>query len=233
MNFVDASAIRLDSKAAGEDRSLSIEIYFDFICPWCLIGKRNLETAMRRFAALRPDVRLNLVWRSRELLPSTPPEGRSYPAFYLDRLGSAEAVATKRAQVQRAGYDAGIEFAFDRIEVLPNTAAAHDLVAFSASRSQRAILIERLFVAYFIEGENIGDWQTLERLGLECGLERQGLADHLAQSRRLAGSAALRSLHVDHRVSGVPHFVFNGVYALSGAYSAEMMIEAMALAIPD
>ena len=188
---------------------------------------------MRRFAALRPEVPLNLLWRSRELLPSTPLDGMPYQAFYLDRLGSAEAVAARRAKVQRAGRDAGIEFAFDGIEVLPNTAAAHNLVAFAASRSQRALLIERLFVAYFIEGKDIGDWQVLEQLGLECGLEGQGLADHLAESRRLADPDSQRSLRADHHVSGVPYFVFNGMYALSGAYSAEMMIEAMLLAVPD
>jgi predicted DsbA family dithiol-disulfide isomerase len=69
--------------------------------------------------------------------------------------------------VQRAGHDAGIQFAFDRIEVLPNTAAAHNLVAFAASRgseAQRASLIDRLFTAYFMEGENIGDGQVLECL---------------------------------------------------------------------
>jgi predicted DsbA family dithiol-disulfide isomerase len=233
MNFSDLSAIQLESKATGEDRSLTIEIFFDFICPWCLIGKRNLEAAMRRFAALRPDVPLNVVWRSRQLLPYTPLDGLPYQAFYLDRLGSAEAVATRRAKVQHAGRDAGIEFTFDGIEVLPNTAAAHNLVAFAASRSQRALLIDRLFIAYFIEGKNIGDWQVLEQLGLECGLERQGLTDHLAESRRLADPTGQRLLRNDHHVTGVPHFVFNAGYSLSGAYSADVMIEAMVLAVPD
>ena len=219
--------------ARNEDRSLTVEIFFDFICPWCLIGKRNLETAARRFTALRPDVPLKVVWRSHQLLPDTPLEGLSYEAFYLDRLGSAEAVAARRAMVQHAGYEAGIEFAFERIEVLPNTAAAHNLVAFAASRMRSAVLIERLFTAYFIEGKNIGDWRVLEQLGLECGLEREGLLDHLAHSRRVVDSAGRRSLHTGHQVSGVPHFVFNGAYALSGAHSPQAMVEAMVRAISD
>ena len=188
---------------------------------------------MRRFAQLRPDVPLKVMWRSHQLLPFTPLNGLPYQAFYRDRLGSPEAVAARRAQVQRAGYDAGIEFAFDRMEVLPNTAAAHNLVTYAAGRgteAQRTALIERLFTAYFLEAENIGDWKVLERLGLACGLEPQGLSDHLTESRRLADPIASQALHTDVRVSGVPQFAFNAAYTLSGAYSPEAIIEAMLLA---
>jgi predicted DsbA family dithiol-disulfide isomerase len=156
-----------------------------------------------------------------------------YQAFYLDRLGGPDAVSARRAQVQRAGHDAGIKFAFDRIEVLPNTAAAHNLVAFAASRgdeARRASLIDRLFTAYFKEGENIGDWQVLERLGIECGLG-QGLAEHLAQSRRLADPTGRRALHTGRHVSGVPHFVFNNGYEFSGVNSPDALTRALELAI--
>src|SRR5258708_3051565 len=162
---------------------------------------------MRRFSGLPPDVLLTLLWRSHQLLPYRPLDGMPSQAFYFDRLGSSEAVVARRAQVWRAGSDAGIQFAFERIEVLPNTAAAHHLIAYAADRgteAQRAYLIERLFSAYFLEGENIGDAQVLERLGVEGGLEHQGLLNHLAESRSMAVPTCRRGSHSDHNVSGVP-----------------------------
>lgn len=222
---------------ASERPVLTIEAFFDFICPWCLIGKRNLDAAVSRFAQSRPEVKVKVQWRSHQLLPWTPLDGMPYQAFYRDRLGSDEAVAARRAQVQQAGRDAGVAFAFDRIEVLPNTAAAHDLVAFAARRgasTQSAALIDRLLTAYFMEGENIGDYAVLERLGLECGLEREALAARLSASRRLAdptGQRVEEATRANPHVSGVPYVVFNTVYSLSGVYSPVAIASAMALAV--
>ncbi|WP_321921227.1 DsbA family oxidoreductase [Paraburkholderia guartelaensis] len=234
MNLSDQKWAAQASRDAGELPVLTIEAFFDFICPWCLIGKRNLDEAVARFANSRPDVRVRVQWRSHQLLPWTPLGGMPYQAFYRDRLGSAEAVAARRAQVQRAGRDAGVEFAFDRIEVLPNTAAAHDLVTFAASRctrEQSAALIDRVLKAYFMEGQNIGDYAVLERLGLECGLECESIAAHIAASQRLADPTGRRAPYAEPQVNGVPYFVFNTGYSLSGVYSPVAMAGAMALAV--
>ncbi|MBB2926423.1 DsbA family oxidoreductase [Paraburkholderia silvatlantica] len=234
MNLSDQKWAAQASRDAGEPPVLTVDAFFDFICPWCLIGKRNLDAALARFARSRPDVRVRVQWRSHQLLPWTPLEGMPYQAFYRDRLGSAEAVAARRAQVQRAGRDAGVEFAFERIAVLPNTAAAHDLVTFAVScgaREQSAALIDRVLNAYFMEGQNIGDYAVLERLGLECGLEREPLAAHIAASKRLAEPTGRRTAYADPQVSGVPYFVFNTDYSLSGVYSPVAMAGTMALAL--
>jgi predicted DsbA family dithiol-disulfide isomerase len=234
MNLSDRKWVAQAERARGEQRALKVTAFFDFICPWCLIGKRNLDAAVSRFASSQPDVQVTVQWRSHQLLPQTPPEGVPYQAFYLDRLGSAEAVAARRAQVQRAGIDAGVEFAFERIAVLPNTAAAHDLVTFAMSRGngvQTAALIDRLLCAYFMEGENIGDAEVLERLGTECGLESESLSGHLAASKRFAAAAGQRSSYADPQVNGVPYFMFNTSYSLSGVYSPVAIAGAMALAV--
>ena len=238
MNLCDQQWAVQAEQDAGEEvgqevrqkRGLTIDVFFDFVCPWCLIGKRNLDTAVSRFVGLQPDLQVKVRWRSHQLLPYTPINGLPYQAFYRDRLGGPEAVAARRAEVQRAGRDAGIEFAFDRIEVLPNTAAAHELVDFAASlvgEAQCTALIDRLLTAYFIDGENIGDHRVLERLGRDCGLERESLKEHLAQSRDRAGSTGRRVLHGEPGVSGVPHFVFSTGYAFSGVHSPEVMVALM------
>ena len=234
MNLSDQKWIGQAGADAGGRPVLKIEAFFDFICPWCLIGKRNLDAAVARFNSSRPEVQVKVQWRSHQLLPWTPLEGLPYQAFYRDRLGSAEAVAARRAQVQRAGRDAGVEFAFDRIAVMPNTAAAHDLATFAASRGnavQTAALIDRVLTAFFMDGENIGESEVLERLGMECGLEREALRAHLAASKRLADPTGQRVSYADPKVSGVPYFVFNAGYALSGVYSPVAMASAMTLAV--
>ena len=214
-------------KDAATPTLLTVEVFFDFVCPWCLIGKRQLDAAARELARLRPDVRLQLVWHSHPLLPATPVGGLPYQAFYVARLGSAEAVARRRAQVQQAGTAAGVRFAFERIEVLPNTAAAHAQVAQAAAHgteAQQARLIERIFTAYFLEGQDIGDPALLAQLALECGLP--GEAPGGAQAHERPTHATVR-----HLVNGVPYFVFDGALAISGAASSDALLGAMLQAI--
>jgi predicted DsbA family dithiol-disulfide isomerase len=212
---------------------LSIEVFFDFGCPWCLIGTRHLRTAMSRLAELRKDVQVNVSWRGHQLLPGTPKEGVPYHAFYLARLGSAEAVAARRTQVQQAGDAAGIAFAFERIDVLPNTATALRLVAATAERGttgQAAALVDRLFTAYFIEGENIGEVRVLERIALACGVQFETIFEQLSDTGSSHDSRE-RPRHTDYAISGVPFFAFNGSHGLSGAQRPEVMLTAMLEAI--
>ena len=205
---------------------LAIEVHFDFVCPWCLIGKRQLDAAVRRFRTAMPGTPLEVSWASHQLLPATPVEGIDYQDFYIKRLGSPDAVAVRRMQVREAGRDAGVEFAFDRIRLLPNTARAHDLVVRAtehATHAQQAALIERVFVAFFLEGQDIGRADVLARLGRECGLPEAALEAPVADA---AGQGARRP-YGNSGISGVPFFVFNRTYALSGAASADALLEAM------
>src|SRR5579864_1052821 len=150
--------------AVNKNASVTVDVHFDFVCPWCLIGKRNLDAAISRLASLRPDVNVKVRWHSHQLLPDMPVGGVPYQAFYVARLGSAAAVAARRAQVQEAACAAGVQLAFDRIEVMPNTRAAHNLVAWAATTDaafQPASLIDRLFTGYFMDGEDIGNPDVL------------------------------------------------------------------------
>lgn len=222
--------------ADGHEPFLEIEVFLDFICPWCLIGTRHLRVAMRRLAGLRPEIELRVVWRPVQLLPNTPSAGEPYQAFYLARLGGSEAVAARRAQLRQAGRLAGITFSFDRIPLLPNTAAAHRLLAYACAHeteAKQAALVERLLTAFFVDCENIGDQGVLERLGLECGLSYEGVSEHFLTTGGYAGPGA-EPLPVEaHAVSGVPFMTFNGVRNLSGAYPANVIVEVMLESIRD
>lgn len=199
---------------------LCIQVHFDLICPWCFIGKRHLDAALARFSQARPDVEVEVLWVSHQLLPDTPPEGLPYQPFYEKRLGGPAAVAARRAQVQEAARGTGIRFAFDRIARMPNTRLGHRLLNDLARPGEAiatAALIETLFQAYFVEGEDIGDPEVLSRLAQACGAagEADGASrHHTAQAGRM-------------EVPGVPLFVFNDRVALSGAQSPEALLDRM------
>jgi predicted DsbA family dithiol-disulfide isomerase len=212
---------------------LSIEVWFDLICPWCFIGKRHLDTALERIRRQRPVVPIQLAWHSYPLLPDTPADGLPFQRFYLERLGSPEAVAARRAQVYEAGRRAGITFDFDRIEVLPNTLDAHRLVAYAKKQGGDPIvaaLLEQLHCAYFLQGENIGDRHVLAQIAADIGLDRDAVVRHLLSG---AGKDEVRQQqHAAQRrqVSGVPCFVINNGQPLTGAQPADVLFAAMAKA---
>ncbi|MFT0736599.1 DsbA family oxidoreductase [Ralstonia wenshanensis] len=223
MNLFDPPVRGLPAGANGRRATLTIDVFFDFICPWCWIGTRHLASALRTFATLHPEVKTKVRWRPYPLLPDTPLEGLPYQAFYLSRLGSPTAVSMRRAEVQCAGQAAGIDFDFTRINVLPNTERAHGVV-----RKYRRVdagghpaqLIERIFSAYFVEGADIGNEDVLQRLEVEHTIARAMVLD--------AGPPSVcKPIGRGVTVSGVPHFIFNSNVALSGAHPASTLVRAM------
>lgn len=209
---------------------LQVEVFFDFICPWCLIGKRQLERALLQLQHERPGVRVEQQWHGVQLLPHLPAEGVPFAAFYLERLGSAEAVSLRQAQVQRAASVAGLDLDLSRIAQMPNTADAHRLLACTAALgqpAQRDALLERLFAAYFQHGENLGDGATLLAIAQACGFDTAQLAPVLrgnGQPYFAPGASAAQ---------GVPHFIFNKRLEVSGAQSANALLLAMRRALGE
>ncbi len=212
--------------------TLAIDVHFDLICPWCLIGKRHLRTAIEQFRGLHPDVEITVAWRSHQLLPDIPAAGIPYQAFYERRLGSPAAVAARRAQVQAAARTAGIEFAFERIALMPNTQLAHRLIDCAGEiggPEQVSYLIERLFTAYFTEGRNIGALPVLLAIAAEAGFPAAAIEARLATPE--AGDRFRARLAADSGISGVPFFVFNNRLAISGAHPPASLLAAMEQAL--
>jgi predicted DsbA family dithiol-disulfide isomerase len=208
---------------------LVVTVYFDLICPWCLIGKRHLRDAMEQFRRLHPAVEVVVQWRSQLLLPDTPPEGIPYQAFYERRLGGPAAVAARRAQVREAARAAGIELAFERIEFMPNTLSAHLLIDCGrdfddAQRTEG--LIERLFTAYFMEGRDIGDAAELVAIAAHAGFPEAAIEACLNSPERRRTFLDTLAARKD-QPSGVPFFVFNDRLAISGAHQPHSLLAAM------
>jgi predicted DsbA family dithiol-disulfide isomerase len=201
-------------------QNLKIDVYVEVICPWCLIGKRNLASALAQLKQTDPQLNVQLQWHTMQLIPQVPAEGWSYVDFYQRRLGGPEAMKQRQAQVRASAAQAGVEIAFDRIQVFPNTTLSHRLIAFAQQQPCGAeAMLERLLQAYFQRGENIGDVDTLLAIAQELGLDREAAAASLRDATASAGDA--------HGISGVPFFVFNDQFALSGAQPPEMLLSAI------
>ncbi|CAG4883676.1 Putative DsbA family dithiol-disulfide isomerase [Georgfuchsia toluolica] len=203
---------------------LTVEVYFDLICPWCLIGSRNLHAALAELRSLEPGIDAEILWHSVPLLPDIPNGGVPYDEFYLRRLGSREAIAARRAQVQATARNAGLAIQFDRIRMMPSTLPGHRLIAAAAARQLPLdALIDRLFVAYFLEGQDIGSLEVLTRIGSEYGLDADTVAD--CYNGR-AGQDFLTTGTARHAVNGVPFYVINRRFPVSGAVSAAVLLDA-------
>jgi len=201
--------------------SLDIDVYFDLICPWCLIGKRQLEKAIELWAKVSGRPAATIRWHSVQLIPDVPAQGLDFVAFYLQRLGSAAAVAARQAQVRNAASEAGVDVHFERIQRFPNTLHAHQMLAY-ASRLLAAdklhALVDALMCGYFQRGADLGNLDELLSTGQQYGLDPGAARAWIAHGQGIPESV---------QVPGVPFFVFNQRLSLSGAQPAERLLQAM------
>ena len=192
---------------------MRIDIYSDTVCPWCYLGKRRFDLAL----AARPQYEPRVAWRPFELNPDLPPEGVDRAGYLAAKAGSPQRLAEALAELKRQGEASGIDFRFDLIERMPNTRRSHLLVAHATRSGRQAAVNDRIMRAYFEEGCDIGDVEVLVRLGVEAGLgERESRSALILRSGQDGVIAAERHAAV-LGITGVPTFVFDGQYTISGA----------------
>jgi predicted DsbA family dithiol-disulfide isomerase len=208
-------------------KKLRVDVWSDIVCPWCFVGKRRLEAALARFAH-RDGV--EVVWRAFELDPAAPPV-RDGVTQYGERLAKKYGTTVEQAEkmigrmTDVAAAD-GLVFRFDHIQP-GNTFNAHRLLHLAKERGSQDALKERLLRAYMTEGEAIGATETLERLAAEVGLDVDEVRRVLASD---VYATEVRADEEDaHRIgiTGVPFFVFDFRYAVSGAQPADILLAAL------
>jgi predicted DsbA family dithiol-disulfide isomerase len=206
---------------------LTIDVISDVVCPWCFIGKRRLEAALRELRAERPDVVPTIRWLPYFLNPDTPEEGEPYRPFLERKFGGPERLAQIWAQIAEAGRTAGIAFAFERIEVRANTLRAHRLIHRAQRDGDAGALVERLFAAQFLQGENLGEAAVLARLAAECGEDEAAALAYLqsGEDAEAVRDEAARAQRLG--ISGVPFFILAGRYGVAGAQPPEVLLEAL------
>jgi predicted DsbA family dithiol-disulfide isomerase len=201
--------------------SLIVNVISDVVCPWCFIGKRRLERAIATHSGP-----VKVHWLAYQLNPTMPKEGITRRDYRTKKFGSWERSQALDAQVAVAGETEGIHFAFDRIERTPNTLDAHRLIWLADKEGFQDAVVEALFVAYFTDGRDISNPQSLLDVVAEAGLDRAKAEAVLDGDEGMDAIREVEGLSQLHGVSGVPFFVIDGKVTLSGAQPPEAFLEA-------
>jgi len=209
---------------------MEIDIFSDTICPWCFIGKRRLERAL----AERPQPGLTINWRAFQLNPEMPAEGMDRQRYLEVKFGGAVSATAVYDQVRAAGQSEDIAFAFEAMTRTPNTIASHRLIRHARTAAKGANcqdgVVQALFDAYFLRGENIGDLDVLCAAAETGGLDAEAARAFLESD---AEDEEVRAEDLGARragINGVPCFIFNGRHALSGAQPPEVLHQLFDLA---
>jgi predicted DsbA family dithiol-disulfide isomerase len=202
---------------------LTIAVFSDVICPWCYVGKRRLDRALDQLG-LRATT--SVQWLPFELNPDIPQEGIERAQYRARKFG-AERGAELDRQMRTTGQEEGIEFAFNRMLRTPNTRRAHMLTAFATQLGRGDQLVTRLFGAYFEDAQDIGDPEILIELATEVGIERQDARKALDSNELRRQVVATEQRASEIGIQGVPFFVVNELWAISGAQSSEQWVQGL------
>lgn len=204
---------------------MKVEIWSDVACPWCYIGKRRFEAAAAQFEHRD---QLEVIWHSFELDPSAPLRREGTPAEHLARKYGTTALAAAQMNSRMAEAAAGDGLAYRLAELkMGNTFDAHRLIHLGAEHGLQDAVKERLLAAYLCEGEAISDRETLVRLGAEAGLEAEAAREMLDGERFTAEVRADEQEATELGISGVPFFVLDRRYGISGAQPPELLLGAL------
>ena len=198
---------------------MQIDIVSDTVCPWCFIGKRRIGRAM----AMRPDVKFDVFWRPYRLDPSIPREGVDRRAYLKAKFGDTLRNSAMGDAIRSEGASEGLQFAFDKIAKSPNTLDSHRLVRWAAGAGLQDEIVERLFEAYFIDGQDIGDAAVLSQIAGGAGMDGELVAALLAGDADLESVEREAGLANEMGITGVPTFIFDGRFMISGAREAELL----------
>ena len=208
---------------------MKIDIIVDTVCPWCYVGKKRFEKAL----SIRPQKDLEVGWRAFQLNPQMPPEGMDRRQYVAEKFGGLERATSIHGSLVRAGAEEGIDFNFSKIDRTPNTINSHRLVRYAAEHGLQTPVINAVFDAYFLAGRDIGQAEILADIGEEAGLDRQPVLEFLNSDRDTATVLAEDDLARRLGVNGVPCFIVNRKYAVSGAQSPEVLVQVFDLANQD
>ena len=205
----------------NQDALFHIDVYSDVICPWCYVGKRRLERALQ---LVNNTMKTHVVWRPFQLNPTMSKDGMDRTAYLEAKFGSLDTFKEMEQRLLEAGGMEKIPFAFEKIARTPNTFLAHRLIWHAGLQDRQDAVVDRLFKGYFEEGLNIGSVSVLAELADRAGLKA---AAFLESDQGVAEVKAEES--VGHRlgIRGVPYFVFENSYGISGAQPVEVLVSAI------
>jgi predicted DsbA family dithiol-disulfide isomerase len=207
--------------------TLTIEITSDFICPWCLVVDARLNQAI---AQLKITVEIKRIWYPFELNPTMPEAGMDRKTYRAQKFGSWEYSQSLDAQTIQATASDRIEFRYDLMQITPNTLKAHRLTWFADQAGRATEMAERILKAYFTEGQDITQIETLAKLAAEVGLEADTVKAFLTSTQGVQEVKALEQQAASRNIRGVP-YVKIGQATISGAQSVDVFLSALQTAV--
>jgi predicted DsbA family dithiol-disulfide isomerase len=215
---------------------LRVDVWSDIACPWCYIGKRRFEAGEAVWRESAPDAapEVEFVFHSFELAPDTPVDFEGDEAEYLARHKGIDPGQARQMLDQVTGIAAsvGLEYRFDLLQHA-NTVKAHELIHFAASHDRQLDMVERLMLAYFTEGRNLGRDDELVALAAEIGLDADAASAALREHTFRPAVVADEQQAGELGINGVPFFVIDGKWALSGAQEPATFAGALAHAVRE
>ncbi len=207
--------------------TLSIDIISDVVCPWCFIGKRRLESALKLYRERNPGAaEPKVTWHPFQLNPDMPAEGIDRDEYVKRKFGAGRA-GQIYGRITAIGREVGIPFDFTKLTRQPNTLAAHSLVALAIDSGRQDAMAEALFRAFFLEGKDLTSHDMLAEIAVGAGLDAGDVKAFLASEKARAHIEAEDKQAREIGVEGVPFFIFNKRIAVSGAQEPGVLFEAM------
>ncbi|MGN7798912.1 DsbA family oxidoreductase [Leifsonia sp. 22587] len=207
---------------------IKIDIWSDIACPWCYIGKRKFEAGSGLFAGAGDGRGVEVEYHSFELSPDTPVDFEGSEVDFLAGHKGLPAGQVEQMLERVAGIasSVGLDYDFDNLKHT-NTVKAHELLHFAKEQGKQLELAERLFRAYFVEGRHVGRIEDLADLAAEVGLDRAQALEALESSRFEPAVRADQATAAEYGINGVPFFVIDGRYGVSGAQDAQTFAQVL------
>jgi predicted DsbA family dithiol-disulfide isomerase len=200
---------------------MQIDVISDTVCPWCFIGKRRLMRAMEQ----RPGIAFDVKWRPYRLDPTVPRGGMDRQAYMRAKFSDDRMkIVEMHKQIAEEGAKDGIEFDFGAIARRPDTLDSHRLIRWAEANGVQDDVVERLFIAYFENGEDIGEIRVLADIADICGMDGVEVAQMLESDADIALVEREDQIAHEMGVTGVPAMIFGNRLAVSGAREPELLL---------
>ena len=200
--------------------TLKIDIVSDVVCPWCVIGFRNLKKAMEE---LKSELDFEISWKPYELHPEIPQEGYDKKLYMLQKFGSASN-KSRYDEITKIGESLNFNFNFSKTERIPNTFMAHRLLWKSEEYNLQTELSEALFTAYFTDGLDIGSKEILAEISESLGMNKNEILNFLDSSEGGQETAGLEMNFIEKSIGAVPTYFINDKYIIQGGQEPETFV---------
>ncbi|AKS46054.1 Predicted dithiol-disulfide isomerase, DsbA family [Octadecabacter temperatus] len=202
---------------------VKLDIMSDPICPWCYIGKTNLDHALEQL----PDHPFTIEWHPFQLNPTMPTEGMGRREYLEGKFGGKDGAVRAYAPVVQAAETAGLKIDFEGMQRTPNTINAHRLIHWAGIEQRQSFVVQRLFEAYFRDARDIGDVEVLADIADSCEMDAGVVSKLLASDADLDDMQKRDQHSRDMGINSVPTFIIANQHAVPGAQPTEMWLKVM------